>query len=388
MTRCVEWAATGETFCAVPESLKIPLLEHVDVFTSGQEGYHTFRIPGVETAPDGSVIAFAEARKYNRGDPGHEDNDIDMVMKRSTDGGRTWSALEVLDDPGERWAASNPVLLRDRNTDRVWAFYCRMKRGRGSVTSRVGTDDATTWVRYSEDQGVTWSEPTNITQAARDPRWGSVFYGPGGGIQTRQGRLVLTLHGHEPPARTASNNSLATEVADWPLASYAIYSDDHGKSWKRGEVIAGVSESQLVELVDGRLLIDARQNEGPRRFLATSEDGGGTWSTPTLGVAVTRVACAVERVTLQSTGDDRDRIVWTGPKGPGRARLVVRTSYDEGKTFTNERLISDDKAAYSDLTTLKDRSVGVLWERGDYGFITFSRFSMKFLEPDGAPAAK
>ena len=126
--------------------------------------------------------------------------------------------------------------------------------------------------------------------------------------------------------------------------------------------------------------MDVRQMSGEHRWLATSSDGGKTWSAPRPGVTVTRVACAIERYTLESAGADRNRILWTGPKGPGRAQLVVRVSYDEGKTFTNERLISSDKAAYSDITILTDKSIGVLWERGGYQSITFSRFDLDFLE--------
>jgi sialidase-1 len=103
---------------------------------------------------------------------------------------------------------------------------------------------------------------------------------------------------------------------------------------------------------------------------------------PRPGQLVTPVACAIERYTLKSAGDDRNRIVWTGPKGAGRAKLVVRVSYDEGHTFTGERLISDEAAAYSDLTILKNKNVGVLWERGDYRFITFTQFNLEFLEPE------
>ena len=96
---------------------------------------------------------------------------------------------------------------------------------------------------------------------------------------------------------------------------------------------------------------------------------------------MTPVCCAIERYTLKSAGDDRDRILWTGPLGPGRNKLVVRTSYDEGQTFPSERLISDEPAAYSDLTVLKDKTVGVLWERGNYRFLTFTRLDREFLEP-------
>lgn len=100
---------------------------------------------------------------------------------------------------------------------------------------------------------------------------------------------------------------------------------------------------------------------------------------------MTPCACAIERLTLKSAGDDRNRILWTGPKGPGRKTLMARVSYDEGKTFPVERIISEEPAAYSDLAMLKDRTVGCLWERGNYRLITFTRFNLAFLEPEGPP---
>ena len=137
----------------------------------------------------------------------------------------------------------------------------------------------------------------------------------------------------------------------------------------------------LVELADGRPLLAFRQNRGPNRWMATSTDGGATWSEVRPGVKVSPVCCAIERFTLQAAGDERNRILWTGPKGPGRNKLIILTSYDECRTFQNERTISEEPAAYSDLTILKDKSVGVLWERGNYKFITFTRLDLSFLEP-------
>jgi len=134
-----------------------------------------------------------------------------------------------------------------------------------------------------------------------------------------------------------------------------------------------------------RILFDIRQQKGPHRWTATSDDGGCTWSQPRPGQPTTPVCCAIERCTLKSGDDDHDRILWTGPAGPGRNKLVVRMSYDEGQTFPHERLISDGPAAYSDMTVLKDKSVGVLWERADYRFVTFTRLDRDFLEPVVAP---
>jgi sialidase-1 len=341
-----------------------------DVFISGTDGYHAFRIPAIEAAPDGSLIAFAEARKYNAADPGFGKQEVDLVYKRSSNNGATWSSMKVLEAPGALWSAANPATLLDRSAGRLWVFYLRSRPGCSTETSRPGTDDMQTLARWSQDNGLTWSAPLDLTAVARDmkdPAWRASVAGPGGAIQTHQGRLLVPV---------------------WkiPSAVFTIYSDDYGRTWQRGQVVPGEQkgdESQLVELADGRILLDIRQHTGTHRWFVESTDGGKTWAEPRPGITVTPVACAIERFTLQSDGVDRNRLLWTGPAGPDRRRLVVRTSYDEGKSFTHERLISDQYAAYSDLTLLKDKTVGVLWERGvkhDYEYITFTRLSREFIE--------
>jgi sialidase-1 len=353
-----------------PEAAE-PEISHVDVFTSGTDGYFGYRIPAIEALPDGSLIALAEARKYSLADPGFGKQDIDLVSKRSTDGGRTWSAMRVIEDPGELWSAANPATVVDRRTGRLWVFYIRGKPERSSRTSRPGTLDMQNLARYSDDGGVTWSDPVDQTEVARDmadPRWKVSVVGPGGAIQLTSGRLIAPVWKVEPQA------------------VFALYSDDRGRSWQRGRLVPGDeegNENQLVELADGRVLVDVRQKSGPHRRLAESRDGGVAWLAPREGESVTPVACAIERYTLEPAGDDRNRILWTGPKGPGRANLVVRVSYDEGRSFAGERPILEGPAAYSDMTVLPDKTVGVLWERGverGYQFITFTRFNREFLE--------
>ncbi|MBN1417360.1 MAG: exo-alpha-sialidase, partial [Planctomycetes bacterium] len=286
---------------------------------------------------------------------------------RSADGGKTWSPMRIIEDPGEKWSAANAATVVDRTNGRVWVLYLRCKPGRNTETSRPGTDDALTIARWSGDNGATWSDPIDLSKVARDyadPTWRVSVVGPGGAIQTRTGRLIAPIW-------------------KYPFGVFAMWSDDHGKTWQRGERVPGDiggDEDQLVELSDGRILMDIRQEKGPHRWIATSADGGRTWSKPRPGETVTPCACAIERLTLEKSGAGRNRILWTGPKGPGRKTLVARLSCDEGATFGGERVISDEAAAYSDLTILKDGRAGVLWERGDYKFITFTTFDVEWLE--------
>ena len=362
-----------------------PLFTGVDVFTAGTQGYHTFRIPAIVTAPDGSLIAFAEGRKENSHDPGG--GDIDLVAKRSSDQGATWSSLVVLDDPGEGWSASNPTPVTDRDTGRVWILYNRWEPAFGTERSQPGTSNNQTWARYSEDNGKTWSDARDLTRAARDyDHWGAMFLGPGGAIQTRGGRLVI------PSAMKHDAYSVYGGAGDYSgriqtMRSYVMYSDDHGTTWQRGDLILALTdENQVVELADGAVMMDARQGGGDRRWLAMSSDGGETWSRPIPGQQATPICTSIERYTLESAGDDRNRILWTGPTGPGRRHLVLRVSYDEGQTFSKEHVLYGGFAAYSDLTILKDKTVGVLWERGvsdGYQFITFTRFDRQFVDSGG-----
>ncbi|QEH38844.1 Sialidase precursor [Aquisphaera giovannonii] len=368
MRRCIPLLAFVACLAIRPSRAGGP--EGVDVFVERTGGYFAYRIPAIEVAADGSLLAFAEARKHGLDDPGFGKQDIDLVLRRSRDGGRTWSPMKVVEDPGELWSAANPAALVDRSSGRVWLLYLRCKPGRNTETARPGTDDSQVLARTSDDHGETWSDPIDLTRVSRDfddPRWRCSVVGPGGMIQDRRGRLL---------------------AACWrfaPFGNFALSSEDHGKTWRRSAMVPAAmgDECQLVELADGRLMMDIRQEEGDRRAFSLSDDGGKSWSPHRPGLPATPVACAIERLPGASPGEG-DRIAWTGPKGPGRRDLVVRISSDEGRTFPAERLIAAGHAAYSDLAVLKDGSLGVLWERGadrGYQFVTFTRLTRDFLRP-------
>lgn len=356
-------------------------LTHTDVFRSGAGGYHSYRIPAIVTGADGSLVAFAEARRENRDDPGG--GDIDIVTSRSTDSGKTWSPLQVLDDPGQKWAASNPTPLLDRSNGRLWILFNRWEPGFGTERSLPGTGNNQLWARTSDDHGRTWSAPRDLTGVSRDvDHWGAMFPGPGGAVQLRSGRLVA-------PA-SMKHDAFTLPGPAGPLVmmrTYVLYSDDHGETWKRGGLTHSLTnENQLVELASGGLLMDARQNTGGHRWNMVSHDGGISWSKAQPGQTVSAVATALERFTLRSAGADRNRLIWTGPVGPGRKHLVVRVSYDEGQTWMNQRDLYGGLAAYSDATMLADGTAGILWERGETDsvqFVTFTRFNREFLEPAG-----
>jgi sialidase-1 len=278
--------------------------------------------------------------------------------------------MVLLEDPGEFWSAANPATVVDRGNGRIWVFYLRSRPGRSTETSRPGTDDMQTLARWCDDSGLTWSKPMDLTGVARDlkdPNWRASVPGPGGAIQIKTGRLLVPFW-------------------KYPFDNFVLYSDDHGSTWRRGGLVPttqGGNENQLVELADGSILMDIRQSAGSHRWLSVSRDGGQTWQSPRPGQTVSAVACAIERLGSRATAARQDLLVWTGPAGPGRSRLVLFTSDNNGATFERQRLISDGYAAYSDLSMLKDGSLGILWERGverGYQFITFTRVRHALIE--------
>ncbi|HYI04213.1 MAG TPA: sialidase family protein, partial [Reyranella sp.] len=217
---------------------------YTEVYSSGEKGYNTFRIPSVIATPRGTLLAFAEARRDGAGDAG----DIDLVLKRSDDGGISWSPLEVVGDNGPN-TFGNPCPVVDRNNGTIWLLTTQNRGTDREKDIIAGTSQAgrSVAVLRSTDDGATWSAPTDITPSVKRADWTWYATGPGVGIQTRTGRLVI-------PA----NHAVAGPGIH---SSHVIFSDDAGRSWQiGGSADPGTNESQVVELADGRLLLNMRNH--------------------------------------------------------------------------------------------------------------------------------
>jgi sialidase-1 len=340
------------------------------VYRAGDGGYHTFRIPSVIATRAGTLLAFAEGRRAGAGDAG----DIDLVVKRSADGGRTWSGLQVVGDNGPN-TFGNPCAVVDRDTGTIWLLTTQNLGSDHEKDIIAGTSKAgrTVWVLKSTDDGATWSAPEDITNRVKEPEWTWYATGPGVGVQTRSGRLVI-------PANHAVAGSGVHR-------SHVIYSDDGGRTWGRGGAAeAGTNESQVVELADGSLMINMR-NHPPKsenfRMVATSGDGGRSWSkaVPDTHLIEPPAQASLLRYTPAGS-DDRRPLLFSNPASTRRERMTLRVSYDEGATWPVSRVLHDGPAAYSSLVVLPDGTIGLLFERGatsPYETITFARFTLEWL---------
>jgi len=344
----------------------------------GDDGVHTYRIPGLATTPEGTLIAVFDVRYESSADlPG----DIDVGMMRSTDDGDTWSRMQViLDfDGGEADTHGNGVgdaaVLVDRKTGDVLvaALWSRGDRawnasGPGSTPEETGQLVLT----RSTDDGETWAKPMNISQriVGRDPKWRLCFNGPGTGIQVRDGTLVF-------PAQFRD--------ADGTPHSCFLFSPDGGDSWAISPVAIPAkpptSESQIAELADGSLLLSMRdESRGGKRVWAKYTWKGdlstGTWGEPWF--AVPDPTCMASLVS-HPTGP----LLFSNPNSAvQRVALTVRGSTDDGKTWSEGRLLDSRPCAYSCLTVLKDGRIGVLYECGDRSDVEtlgFARFSLDWV---------
>lgn len=351
------------SFVLSHSSLRAAEPEQVDVFVAGKDGYHTYRIPAVIVTPKGTVLAFCEGRKKGTSDTG----DIDLLLKRSFDGGKTWQAQQLVWDDGPN-TVGNPCPVIDRSTGTIWLPLTRNLGGDTEKKIEDGTSKGTRtiWVTKSTDDGATWAKPVEITATAKDPKWTWYATGPGCGIQLKSGRLVI-------PCDHRIGGSRA-------MRSHVLISDDHGATWKLGGVLGEkTNECQVIEREDGSLLLNMRSYHGKdRRAVATSKDGGLTWSEVKLDEALVEPVCQASLLRYPGKG----RVLFANPASTKREKMTVRLSSDDGATWPVAKLLHAGPAAYSALAVLPDGAVGCLYERGRksaYETITFARFPLEWL---------
>jgi len=338
--------------------------EQIDLFRAGVDGYHTYRIPSVLVSSKGVVLAFAEGRKTGRGDAG----DIDVVLKRSTDGGKTWLPQQVVWDDGPN-TCGNPCAVVDRQTGTIWLLLTHNLGSdtEAQIASGKSKGSRTVWVTRSDDEGATWARPREITHDVKLPNWSWYATGPGIGIQTTKGRLVI------PCDNKVAGSGL--------LQSHVIYSDDHGATWKLGGVVGpDCNESQIVELQDGSLLLNIRSyRKGNRRLVALSRDGGLSFETPREDAALIDPICQASVIALPGKPGE---YLFANPASTRREKLTIRWSGDNCRTWTASRVIHSGPSAYSCLAVLPDGTVGCLYERGEkspYEFIAWARLPVEWV---------
>jgi sialidase-1 len=360
------------------------------LFKASQDpGYACFRIPTVAQTTDGTLLAFAEGRVLNCGDAA----DTDIVVKRSTDGGRTWGPLQVVNDGGGD-THGNPVPIVDRETGRILLAET-YNTGRTDSASCQVPCDRTPHLQYSDDDGLTWSQPRDLSDEILPANWNSWYAtGPVHGIQLTRGRhagrLVFGVNTETwDGSRVTANNAAL------------IVSDDGGDHWRIGATdswpIAAdgtwrqkPSEMSLTERTDGSILVSGREQDGTdlgHRTQAVSRDGGDSFTAPFRDLP-DLYAPQVQGSTLRLG----DRILLACPGDPDRRRtMMIRSSYDGGRTWDSVdrgTVVTTDWSGYSDMARIDRDTVGLVYEGGAVDArdeIRFARFDEARLQPRRGP---
>ena len=342
------------------------------LWQAGADGYHTYRIPALLVTKGGAVLAFCEARKNGNGDAGN----IDLICRRSTDAGKTWSPQQIVWSDAEN-TCGNPCPIVDQKTgDIVMPMTHNLCEDRqAKIISGESQGSRTVWVTRSTNDGTSWTKPLEITADVKRPNWAWYATGPGVGIQLqhakRAGRLVIPCDHIE----------LKTAKA----GSHVILSDDGGKSWRLGGTVppGATNECQVIELSDGRLLLNMRNRKTAERHraISTSDDGGMTWSELTHDRALPEPLCQASLIRIAPERPaDKPRLLFANPADASkRVRMTVRLSRDEGATWPVSRVLYEGSTDYSSLAVLPTGRIGCLYETDDYGKIVLATFASKWL---------
>lgn len=358
---------------------RTPQMQSTLLWQGGTGGYETYRIPGIVVTMDGTVLAYGVGRRYLKdGDW----SDSDILMRRSVDGGKSWLPSQHIAGDGHG-VTDNPVAISDREHGVVHLLYQH--------------DYARVFYMRSTDDGASFTQPVDITAALEGLRaqfhWTVVALGPGHAIQLRSGRLLV------PVWMAAGVATVNGQRKHAPSAITTLYSDDEGKTWQHGELIAADSpamrnpnEMQLVQLNDGSVMANIRTGDKAQlRAVAISPDGISHWTKPSFDPHLYDPICEASIVRY-----DRRHILFTNPDSqslPGPAKsnhglrrnLTLKMSDNEGKTWPVSRLLHEGSAGYSDVAVAPDKTIYVIYEGvldagGKANSITVLRFNMAWLK--------
>lgn len=335
---------------------------------AGDDGVPVYRIPGLVTTNDGTLIAVYDLRRQGWRDlPGN----IDVGMSRSTDGGQTWEPMQVIMDFGEDPdyafdGVGDPAILVDRESGTIWVAATWHHGPLGWNGSQPGFDPEQTGqlvLTRSDDDGLTWSAPINITRQVKEEEWAFLLQGPGRGITMQDGTLVFPAQYQLSPAKGREPRSTV------------LWSRDHGRTWNLGaEALGDTTEAAVVELAAGQLMLNMRDNRGSggagARAVAVSSDLGKTWQMhPTSGEALEEPVCMASLIHVgrELSGRADGHLLFSNPAvdAPPRRSLSVRWSLDSGLSWPEEQTLLLDagsSAGYSCLTMIDAETVGIVYE--------------------------
>lgn len=345
----------------------------------GDDGCSVFRIPGLDVTPKGTLIAVYDCRWKSGGDlPG----DIDVGMSRSTDGGKSWEPMKVVMDMGSdpKWSydgIGDPCVLVDQVTGTIWvgATWSHGSRSwHGSGQGMTPEETGQYMLVKSEDDGKTWSEPINITSQIKKPEWCFVLVSPGRGITMSDGTLVMPSQFQETP-----------EQNRMPYSTI-VYSKDRGKSWQIGTgARSNTTECRIVELTDGSLMLNMRDNRGGLRAISTTKDMGQTWTEhPSSRKALPEPVCNACLISVKAdeTIAGKNMLIFCNPNTTrGRNRMTLKVSFDDGMSWPAEHhllLDAGNSAGYPSMALIDKETLGVLYE-GSRAHLTFQRIKIRLL---------
>jgi len=373
-------------FLSILPAVQADDLQKTTLFTARDGEYHHYRIPGIIATKQGTLLAYCEARKA-AGDWA----DIDILMRRSTDGGKTWLPPQTIHDAKEN-TVNNVVAFADEQTGQVHLLYCE-NYGRCFYID-------------SKDNGQTFSKPVEITdtfnQFRKEYDWNVIAAGPGHGIQLTNGRLLVPVW-----LSTGGKKHRPSCVA-------TIFSDDHGKTWQRGDIIVkqgdevagetivNPSETVAVQLFNNKVLVNIRTESQPhRRLIAVSDNGATNWTDKHFDDQLLEPVCMASILRVPaSKSQPKNAIVFANPdnlenktkrRKPNRDRknLTLQVSFDDCQTWSRKQVLEPGISGYSDLASLPDGSIFCFYEDGglkndgyDTTALTVAQFPLKWILKD------